>query len=82
MVDKNKRAGGIVARVMSVSGPYDTAEEALAAESDEALAARFYRRLSDRVGFSERPEALADWVYGNIQSAQLGVADLKGETDE
>ena len=41
---------------------------------------RFYRQLAGRAGFDgSKPEQVADWVYSQIQSAQLGVGELKGE---
>ena len=38
---------------------------------------RFYRQLAKRIGFDGgKPEDVANWIYSQIQSAQLGIHDL------
>ena len=51
--------------------------------SDEhslGYALRFYRELAGRIGFDgSKPEKVANWVYGHINSLQTAVGELKGE---
>ena len=43
-------------------------------------ALRFYRELAGRIGFDgSKPEKVANWVYGHINSLQIAVGELKGE---
>ena len=43
-------------------------------------ALRFYRELAGRIGFDgSKPERVANWVYGHINSLQVAVGELKGE---
>ena len=49
-------------------------------EHSLGYALRFYRELAGRIGFDgSKPERVANWVYGHINSLQTAVGELKGE---